>query len=398
MVVNVKLYKPHSKQQLFLDSKTRFKVIMAGRRFGKSLIVQNKSIEYMLDGKYVAYVTPTYSLAKVFFTEVVKLLPAEIVVSANKTDLIIELITGGTLTFFTGEKPDAFRGRKFHLLIIDEASYVKDLKGSWENSYRPTLTDFIGEAIFISTPRGRDYFNSLYLRGLEASETDWESFHFTSYDNPYIDPKEIDMAKMELPEAAFRQEYLAIPSENISNPFGTANIAKNIIPKLSDKPSIVFGIDLAKTTDYTVIIGLDASGNMSYYDRFQLDWGTTKERIKALPRTVNKLIDSTGVGDVIVEELQNSITNVIGYKFTSSSKPQLILSLIKGVELSELGYLEDVAEEMNVFEYKITSTGHIKYEAMTGFNDDKVIALALAYWQFKRVSVNHNGWKGISVV
>ena len=324
------LNRPHFGQKEFLNSKARFKVLMCGRRWGKSDISKNLAIRFMLDGQETAYVTPNYQLAKVFYEDILNILPVEVIKSANKSDLIISLITGGTLHFFTGEKPDNFRGRKFHLVIIDEASYVKDLKNAWNNAIRPTLTDYRGEAVFISTPRGKDYFHSLYLKGVNKEEG-WESFRFTSYDNPYILNEEIDMAKSELPLAAFNQEYLAIPSENVANPFGIDNIRINIIERLSNKPAVIFGIDLAKTTDFTVIIGLDEDGKMCHYDRFQLDWTATKDKIRELPRSTTKHIDSTGVGDVIVEELQKEMSNIVGFKFTASSKPQLILSLIKSL-------------------------------------------------------------------
>lgn len=383
------LNRPHFGQKEFLNSKARFKVLMCGRRWGKSDISKNLAIRFMLDGKETAYVTPNYQLAKVFYEDILNILPVEVIKSANKSDLIISLITGGTLHFFTGEKPDNFRGRKFHLVIIDEASYVKDLKNAWNNAIRPTLTDYRGEAVFISTPRGKDYFHSLYLKGINKEEG-WESFRFTSYDNPYILNEEIDMAKLELPLAAFNQEYLAIPSENVANPFGIDNIRKNIIDRLSNKPAVIFGIDLAKTTDFTVIIGLDEDGHMCHYERFQLDWTQTKEKIRELPRSTTKHIDSTGVGDVIVEELQKEMSNIVGFKFTASSKPQLILSLIKSIEEGKIKYIEDITDELEVFEYSIGVSGHIKYEAITGFHDDKVIALALAnyLWKAKQQTSN----------
>ena len=383
------LNRPHFGQKEFLNSKARFKVLMCGRRWGKSDISKNLAIRFMLDGKETAYVTPNYQLAKVFYEDILNILPVEVIKSANKSDLIISLITGGTLHFFTGEKPDNFRGRKFHLVIIDEASYVKDLKNAWNNAIRPTLTDYRGEAVFISTPRGKDYFHSLYLKGTNKEEG-WESFRFTSYDNPYILNEEIDMAKSELPLAAFNQEYLAIPSENVANPFGIDNIRINIIERLSNKPAVIFGIDLAKTTDFTVIIGLDEDGKMCHYDRFQLDWTATKDKIRELPRSTTKHIDSTGVGDVIVEELQKEMSNIVGFKFTASSKPQLILSLIKSIEEGKIKYIEDITDELEVFEYSIGVSGHIKYEAITGFHDDKVIALALAnyLWKAKQQTSN----------
>jgi len=378
MEITVRLNKPHKGQALFLSNRSRFRVLMCGRRWGKSDISKNLAVETILNSKLVAYVTPNYALGKVFYDDILQILPKELITSTNKTDLVIKTITGGVLSFFTGEKPDSFRGLKFHLVIIDEAAYVKDLKEAWQNAIRPTLTDYKGSAVFISTPRGQGFFHNLFLKGKDVMEEDWSSFHFTSYDNPYIDDREIDEAKLDLPESAFRQEYLAEPSENIANPFGTNNIKKNIVKGLSKKPSVVYGIDLAKTYDYTVIIGLDEDGCMSHYERFQKDWLQTKERIKALPRSVKKHIDSTGVGDVIVEELRSEIPNIIGFKFTAQSKPQLIMSLIKAIEMGDVKYIDDVVDELMVFEYKISTSGAIKYEAQSSFHDDKVISLALA--------------------
>ena len=383
MEIVIELNRPHKGQEKFLNSQARFRVLMSGRRWGKSDICKSTSIDHILNGKDVAYVTPTYNLAKIFYDDILDIIPKVLIKSTNKTDLVIELVTGGSLYFFTGEKPDNFRGRKFHLVIIDEAAYVKDLKNAWNKAIRPTLTDYKGKAIFISTPNGKDFFDSLYNRGLDELNPEWESFRFTSYDNPHIDPSEIDAAKSELPEASFNQEYLAIPSENANNPFGSKNINAAIMGSLSKKKTVVYGIDLAKSNDYSVIVGLDEDGKMSHYDRFQLDWSTTKEKIRALPRSVVKHIDSTGVGDVIFEELNRELPNLIPFKFTAQSKPQLILSLIKNLELGKISIIEDVVDEFMSFEYKIGVAGHVKYEAKPGYHDDKVIAIALANYIYK---------------
>jgi len=92
---------------------------------------------------------------------------------------------------------DNLRGRKFHFGVIDEASFIPDLENGWLNSIRPTLTDYKGRALFISTPKGKNFFYSLFLK---SGEPDWESFKFTTYDNPYIDKTEIDDARLQLPE------------------------------------------------------------------------------------------------------------------------------------------------------------------------------------------------------
>lgn len=384
MKVEVKLSKPHKAQQAVLDSTARFRVMMCGRRFGKSLISQNISIEEGIQKKSIAYVTPTYQLGKIFFQEILKLLPIEIY-NKNEADLVIKFITGGSIRFFTGESLDSMRGLKFHLVIIDEASYIPNLKDGWQNSIRPTLTDFKGKCIFLSTPKGKNFFYSLFIK---HDEPDWESFKFTTYDNPYIDASEVDAAKEQLPNAVFEQEYMANPMENAANPFGTEHINKCTKP-LSLLPTEFFGIDLAKSIDWTVIIGMDRQGACTQLQRFQKDWLQTKETIIAtIPKGTPIVIDSTGVGDAIVEDLQKFFNAMHGFKYTSVSKQQLMESLASSIHKAEISFPEGpVKDELEIFEYIFTSTG-VRYSAPAGFHDDCVNALALC----NKCRIEHKGY------
>ena len=373
MTIEIKLPKPHAAQRAVLDSPARFRVMMCGRRFGKSLISQNISIENGLNNKKVAYITPTYQLGKTFFQEICKVLPEKIY-KKNETDLTINFITGGQIRFFTGERLDALRGLKFHLVIIDEASYIANLQDGWLNSIRPTLTDYKGLAIFLSTPRGKNFFYSLYMKG---GEPDWEAFKFTTYDNPHIDPTEIDAAKFQLPNVVFEQEYMANPMENAANPFGSEHINACVKDGIAGKAEY-YGIDLAKSVDWTVIIGLDKLGQVVHFERFQKDWMQTKEAILRLPKNLPIMIDSTGVGDAIVEELQKKFTQMHGFKFTSTSKQQLLEALANSIQTKTISYPTGlIKEELEIFEYTFTSTG-VRYSAPSGFHDDCVIALSLA--------------------
>jgi phage FluMu gp28-like protein len=364
--------KPHAAQQEVLDSAARFRVLMCGRRFGKSLISQIISLLECSKGHKIAYITPTYLLAKAFFSELDKVLPSS--VKRNASDLKIEM-NGGVVRFFTGERLDNLRGLKFHLVLIDEASFIPDLEDGWINSIRPTLTDYRGKAIFLSTPRGKNYFYSLFLKG-QGGDINWQSFKFSTYDNPFIDKEEIDSARLQMPDVAFRQEYLADPSENAANPFGNVHIQSCVHP-LSNSAPVCFGIDLAKSSDYTVIIGLDQHGNTCWFDRFQRDWRSTTQAITALPK-VPMLIDATGVGDPIVEDLQREGIPVTGFKFTSSSKQQIMEGLISSMHQRKISYPPGIiVAEMETFEYQYTKHG-VRYSAPSGFHDDTVCALALA--------------------
>lgn len=364
---------PHANQQKILESDKRFRVVMCGRRFGKSELSQILGVSYAVKGLQVAYITPTYGLAKVFFGRLTESLPFP----KNKSDLKIDFSNGGQIEFFTGERLDNLRGRKFHLVIIDEASFIPDLEKGWQNSIRPTLTDYKGKAVFLSTPKGKNFFYSLFMK---AGENDWASFKFTSYDNPHIDPKEIDDARMQLPEVVFEQEYMANPAENSANPFGSKFIRACIKP-ISNQQIVAFGIDLAKSVDHTAIIGLDNNGNVAYFDRFQMDWHNTKENIKRLPRSPI-LIDSTGVGDPITEDLKREGIMIEGLKFTSQSKQQLMEGLATAIQQNKIGFPDGViVKELEIFEYIFSSHG-VRYSAPSGFHDDCVMALALAWSNF----------------
>ena len=325
--MRLELSEPHINQQVILDSSSRFRVVMCGRRFGKSELSQVEMISNALKGYQVAYITPTYKLAKTFFEKLTQVIPFE----NNKSDLIINFPNKGSVEFFTGERLDNLRGRKFHLVVIDEASFIPNLEDGWLNSIRPTLTDYKGKALFLSTPKGKNYFYSLFMKGGE----DWESFKFTTYDNPYIDKSEIDDARRQLPEAVFEQEYMANPMENAANPFGSNKINECIKPLSNLQPSY-YGIDLAKSFDWTVIVGLDINGAVCYFNRFQKDWKQTKETILTIDRSKPVMIDSTGVGDAITEDLQKSFSTMNGFKYTASSKQQLMELLASTIHNNEV--------------------------------------------------------------
>jgi len=370
--MRIELPEPHINQQGILDNCSRFRVILCGRRFGKSELSQIEIISEALRGNQVAYITPTYKLAKTFFERLTQFIPFE----NNKSDLIINFPTGGTVEFFTGERLDNLRGRKFHFVVIDEASFIPNLEDGWLNSIRPTLTDYKGRALFLSTPRGKNYFYQLYNKG-KSGETDWTSFKFTTYDNPYIDKGEIDDARKQLPEAVFEQEYMANPMENAANPFGT-NFISTCTKEMSKLPPMYFGIDLAKSYDWTVIIGLDFNGQVAYFERFQKDWKQTKETILTLDRTKPVMIDSTGVGDAITEDLQRHFQTMHGFKYTSQSKQQLMELLASSIHKGEVSFPSGtIKDELDVFEY-VYSTNGVKYNAPSGYHDDCVNALALA--------------------
>ena len=288
MLIEVDSLNLHAGQQRILDYPSRFKVAACGRRFGKSrlacywlMLMEGSALE----GRPVAYFGPSYKVLLDIWSDTERTL-RPLIHKANKTEMRIELITGGKIDFWTLQDVDAGRGRKYARIVIDEAAHVRNLKEAWERAISPTLTDMKGEAWFISTPRGVNFFHELFKRGDDDAFPDWASFHMPSSINPWIDPAEIESKRPELPELVFQQEYMA----NFVT-FGAGLVKpEHIILGVSlPRLPLVLGVDLAisekSTADWTAIVAMSRdplSGTVYVVsaERFRCGFNQALERIK----------------------------------------------------------------------------------------------------------------------
>ena len=200
-----------AQMQVFADP-TRFIVLVAGRRFGKTQLARVRAITSALSPANerrlpVFIVAPTQAQAKVLYWQ--SLLDAlhPLVKSVNVNEGLIYLQNGVLIGVKGSDRPDALRGVGLYDLVLDEHA---DMKADvWESILRPALSDVRGRALFIGTPKGRNHFYDLYARGKTGEHEEWRSFHFTSYDNPFLSREEIEAARRSMSSAAFRREYLA---------------------------------------------------------------------------------------------------------------------------------------------------------------------------------------------
>ena len=374
----IRLVEATRSQAKVLSEQKRFNVLCCGRRWGKSKLAINLIGECAMDGYPSAYFAPTYKLLEGTFKELLQRL--EPAIKKKHDNQFIELKTGGQIDFWSMENQLAGRSRKYKRAIVDEAAFNRNLWTTWTEAIRPTLTDLKGDAWFMSTPKGKNDFYKLFMRG-QTNEPNWMSWQMPTSTNPHIDISEIEDARHDLPELAFSQEYLAEFNENVANPFGFNFIKMCTMPQ-SMEPAVCYGIDLAKSVDWTVIIGLDRFGQVCSFDRFQRPWNETKEIILRLPKAPLR-IDSTGVGDPIVEDVQRTREQVTGVKYTSQTKQQLMEGLAAAIQQRKITFPPGViASELESFEFEMTRTG-VKYTAPPGMHDDCVNALALAWaeWQ-----------------
>lgn len=170
-----------------------------------------------MDGKTCAYFAPTYKDASEWWNEISARL-ASIISAKDATIKQIKTITGGKLDVWSFDNPDSGRGRKYHLVQIDECEKGMNFEKAWKQSIRPTLTDYQGSAWFYSTPQfGKTFFKELFR--YQEKLDDWKSWKFTTYDNPYIKKEEVDAAKAELDPLTFACEYLAEDVDLSHKPF-----------------------------------------------------------------------------------------------------------------------------------------------------------------------------------
>lgn len=216
--IEVFLKTPHPKQQEFLDNRKRFNVLKCGRRFGKTEIAQELISEIIQDGGICAYFSPTYKDLYEVWQQSLHVF-YEIIESKSETVKQIIFKGGAKLDMWSMEDPNSGRGRKYHRVIIDECEKAGKFKEAWQRSIRATLTDFKGDAYLLSTPQfGPTFFKE--LAKMQDKSNRWKTFIYTTYDNPHIDPNEIEDAKGELPDPVFRCEYLAEDLDGMAvNPF-----------------------------------------------------------------------------------------------------------------------------------------------------------------------------------
>ena len=390
--MEVRLAKLHPGQKRVVDHPMRFKVVMCGRRWGKSCLGIRWLCDGAIQGQPVAWFAPSYKVALEAWREVVDRL-GPLTARMNEQDKRLELVTGGVVEVWTLDGPDPARGRKYARIVIDEAGIVRDLLTVWQAAIRPTLVDLAGQALILGTPKGRRHgFVTLFNRGMTGEDADWQSFRARTLDNPYIPAEEVETARRELPPEVFAQEFEGIPTDDGANPFGLEALRHAFTAGAADDtagPVVVWGLDLARSQDWTWLVGMDAWRRVVALDRWQLPWADTKARVAQIVGQTPVVADATGVGDAIVSDLQNMGTLVTPHVFTQPSKLRLMQRIIAAFQNKELAvkphtHAAALQAELEAFEFTYTASG-VRYEAPPGLHDDGVMALALALHGWDRV-------------
>lgn len=385
------LTKYHPTQQAANDASKRFNIFMAGRRWGKDIMLMRRAAERIVNGGAQGWYSPTYRMMVDNFKELKNML-APAISSASASAHRLEFRNGAHLDFWSLDNYDASRGRKYQWVTVNEAAIAPNMLEAWNYAIRPTLADVQGGADFGTTPKGLNGFYTLWTQAQDNQ--DWARFHYTTFDNPFIPPSEIEAMRDALPERVYKQEILA---EFVEDGAFFQGVDDCCILEAKDEPAlhkghrIVGGLDWALSEDFTVLTIMCATCAkvVDWYRVNRLDFVMQRMAIMETAKRwgATLLPERNSIGQPNIEMLVQGNTPVmtgpdgaLGFQTTASTKAELINRLALGLSRKEFKAPKEYADELRAYEVTTTLSGNPKFSAPEGLHDDRVISLALAWW------------------
>ena len=342
----------HPAQQQIFQSDKRFKVVGAGRRFGKSYLARvNLIVEalksknefgYDLSDKACYYIAPTFNQAKDIMWQSLKQMAAPITKKIRENECILTLSNDRQIHLKGSDRPESLRGVGLSYVVMDEYAFMKE--EVWTAIIRPTLADVRGSALFIGTPNGKNHFYDLFLNA-EKDEDDWDAWTFKSLDNPFLDPKEVVLATKDMTLEFVKQEFEA----NFSSFGGT--VFKEDMFVVEDRPS--HGSDIYMTVDPA-----------GYEDVKGIAQGKTKRLDETAISVVEVNEDGWHVFDIITGRWNVRETAVRILRTAQKYKPRMVGIERGALKNALMPYLTDNMKRLNVFPYitELTHGNQKKYD------------------------------------
>lgn len=373
----------HRGQREVWQDAARFHTLACGRRWGKSRLGALLCLHKAATGGRAWWVGPTYPVASVGWRMIRRLAVQIPSASIRESERMVMLPGGGSIQVKSADNPDSLRGEGLNYVVIDECAFVRE--EAWTEALRPALADRKGGALFISTPKGRNWFWRLWHN---ADGENWKAWRFTSYDNPYLDPAEIDAAKENLPERVFAQEFMAEFIEDTGGVFRRVMEAATATAMERGEPGqeYIVGVDWGKSNDFTVLTVLDQTGRLVALDRFnQIDYAVQLGRLSALCERFPPMVvipEQNSIGVPLIEQLHRTGLRIQPFLTTNASKAQAIDALTLAFERGDICILPDpvLIAELQSYEAERLPSGMLRYGAPAGMHDDCVMSLAMA-WQ-----------------
>lgn len=366
----------------------KVKVLSCGRRWGKTVLGGRVVMEVLRQHGKVAWVTPTFKNSRPLWRWSVQVTAPAVKarrMNVSKTERTIETNRGGLLALFSGDNIDAIRGEAFHCVVMDEAARLPE--DAWTDAIMPTLADYDGDAILISTPKGKNWFWLEWLKGQEMS-AEYASWQAPTSDNPMPSIRRaFEKVRDRVPEDTYRQEWLA---EFIEGGTVFRRIREAATATRQDNPiaghAYVFGVDWGKHNDWTVITVLDITDKSAVYvDRFnQIDYTLQAGRLKALAQRfqpVSIIAESNSIGEPVIEQLRRDGLPVTPFQTTNATKAAAIDALALAFEQDAIKIINDpvMVGELQAYEMERLPSGLLRYSAPEGMHDDCVMSLAIGW-------------------
>lgn len=402
--LSAKVLVPHSEgQKDVLDHEARFGTLCAGRRWGKTRVGAARALRKARKKEsMVWWVAPTYKIVKRGYREVLRQLPDGVLSAPAPRDsafdagrsVILQFKWGARMEFYSAERPEGMLGEGVDYAILDEAATMPS--NTWDQIVRPTLADRAGGALLISTPRGRNWFYSMFQRGQDLLQKDYRSWQFPSMTNPTIPQSEWEEMEATLPRAIFEQEVLAQFISDASAVFRLTESAYK--PFVKPDGHVVVGVDLAKHHDFSVYDAANAGSRLpcKHVRHNHVSWPEQRQRLHNFvaqlhrdgAESVTVVLDSTGLGDVVYDDLCFEGLDAVPVKFTPQWKQQAVMLLGADLERQQAYIHEEQRQEFESYAYKInTNTGRWSFEAPDNGHDDEVSAKLLQHWGLSQVGV-----------
>ncbi|MBU0607447.1 MAG: hypothetical protein KKI08_06145, partial [Armatimonadetes bacterium] len=368
----------------------KIKVLACGRRWGKTVLGGRIVMEVLRQHGKVAWIAPTYKNSRPLWRWAVNAAaPAAKAgrMRVNQGDRTIETTGGGMLAVYSGDNIDSIRGEAFHLAVLDEAAMLGP--EAWSDAIMPTLADYDGDALLISTPKGQNWFWQEYVR---AQGDGRESAAWTAPSNANPIPaiqRAYEKARNLVSARTFQQEWDAqfiTDGSVFRNPRALATATPQ--SERVAGHSYIIGVDWGRTDDATVFAVIDATTReLVALDRMTaVDYALQTGRLRALAERFDAaqiVAEQNSMGGPLVEQLLAEGLPVLGFVTTNQSKARIIDGLALAFERAELALLPDprLLAELEAYASEQLPGGAIRYSAPAGMHDDCVMALALAHSQ-----------------
>ena len=395
MTINFDISLSKSQQEVYdlvQDKKYKYITVVFSRQSGKTVLMLVLCIQWMFQKNMsIAYICRNFVLSKRLYKELIKILPKEIIKSANGTDLSIESIYGSTLNFYSAEQGASLRGQTFNYMICDEFAFHKmeqpDGTHLWNDILSPTLKARGKKCIFVSTPLGKNnIFYEMYQRGLSDEFPKYASILKTIYDDGFITNDEIEEIKKSIPELSFQQEYMCEWIDDGLSFFQGFSDCFDI-DKVSNGKCWI-GIDCSGDgTDATVCSKINEKGEIELFEAV----GTLDMKYRQIADYLNRenpvavYGEINGLGLPMLEEIKKLVrhkSKIYDWTTTNSSKEEIISDLAVSIANKDVHFLKNdmkTYNELGNFVVTVSKSRKLTFAARGSGHDDRVMATAIAH-------------------